>query len=246
MVASRTGRASACGRTIFDERRSSSRRALPVAVRGLRARWSRCATWPTSSPQHEWPCLNDAEVLAANEVPMAAAIDAEDLYVERVFSEETVATTPNVHGWVTSGTTTTACASTANASWPPDRPCPWTRLSGSATGSPSSRSTRDARAELAAFDSDYLRQSDTVTAGAGARGEDPRHRGRPHRRLRRPRRRPRRRAARQRDDDRAARSRPPRPDPNRRPQVAVPRRRQADAPGPRRATRPAASTPRRS
>ena len=32
---------------------------------------------------HEWPRLYDPEVLAANEVPIAAAIYTEDLYVER-------------------------------------------------------------------------------------------------------------------------------------------------------------------
>jgi pimeloyl-ACP methyl ester carboxylesterase len=52
--------------------------------------------------QHQWPRLYDPEVLAANSVPTAAAIYTEDLYVERAFSEQTVATTPNLHGWVTS------------------------------------------------------------------------------------------------------------------------------------------------
>ena len=50
----------------------------------------------------EWPRLYDPDVLAANTVPTAAAIYTEDLYVERVFSEQTVASTPNLHGWVTS------------------------------------------------------------------------------------------------------------------------------------------------
>jgi pimeloyl-ACP methyl ester carboxylesterase len=51
---------------------------------------------------HEWPRLYDPEVLAANTVPTAAAIYTEDLYVERRFSEQTVASTPNLHAWVTS------------------------------------------------------------------------------------------------------------------------------------------------
>jgi hypothetical protein len=51
---------------------------------------------------HTWPRLYDPEVLRANPVPVAAAIYTEDLYVERRFSEETVASTPNVRGWVTS------------------------------------------------------------------------------------------------------------------------------------------------
>ena len=33
--------------------------------------------------EHEWPRLYDPERLAANEVPVAAAIYAEDMYVER-------------------------------------------------------------------------------------------------------------------------------------------------------------------
>jgi pimeloyl-ACP methyl ester carboxylesterase len=52
--------------------------------------------------QHQWEPLYDPEVLAANTVPTAAAIYTEDLYVERAFSEQTVAATPNLHGWVTS------------------------------------------------------------------------------------------------------------------------------------------------
>ena len=43
---------------------------------------------------HEWPRLYDPERLAANEVPVAAAIYAEDMYVERAFSEETAARDP--------------------------------------------------------------------------------------------------------------------------------------------------------
>jgi hypothetical protein len=49
-----------------------------------------------------WPPLYDPERLARNEVPVAAAIYTEDLYVERVFSEETAAWVPNLQGWVTS------------------------------------------------------------------------------------------------------------------------------------------------
>jgi pimeloyl-ACP methyl ester carboxylesterase len=51
---------------------------------------------------YEWPRLYDPSVLAANEVPVAAAIYTEDLYVERRFSEETAASTPNLRAWVTS------------------------------------------------------------------------------------------------------------------------------------------------
>ena len=52
--------------------------------------------------QHEWPRLYDPEVLARNTVPTAATIYTEDLYVERSFAEETAASTPNFHAWVTS------------------------------------------------------------------------------------------------------------------------------------------------
>jgi pimeloyl-ACP methyl ester carboxylesterase len=51
--------------------------------------------------EHDWPRLYDPEVLARNEVPVAAAIYAEDPYVERVFSEETAAAIPRLRSWVT-------------------------------------------------------------------------------------------------------------------------------------------------
>ena len=41
--------------------------------------------------EREWPRLYDPDVLAANEVPVAAAIYVDDMYVERAFSEETAA-----------------------------------------------------------------------------------------------------------------------------------------------------------
>jgi len=52
--------------------------------------------------EHAWPRLYDPERLSRNEVPAAAAIYAEDPYVERAFSEETVARVANLRGWVTS------------------------------------------------------------------------------------------------------------------------------------------------
>jgi pimeloyl-ACP methyl ester carboxylesterase len=51
---------------------------------------------------HETPRLYDAERLGRNPVPGAAAIYTDDPYVERAFSEETVAATPGVRPWVTS------------------------------------------------------------------------------------------------------------------------------------------------
>ena len=51
---------------------------------------------------HDWPRLYDPERLAANEVPAAAVIYAEDLYVERACSEETAAAVRGLRPWVTS------------------------------------------------------------------------------------------------------------------------------------------------
>src|SRR3954471_7732465 len=45
--------------------------------------------------EHDWPRLYDAEQLTANEVPTAAVIYANDIYVERTLSEETAA---NIRG----------------------------------------------------------------------------------------------------------------------------------------------------
>jgi pimeloyl-ACP methyl ester carboxylesterase len=52
--------------------------------------------------EHEWPRLYDPGRLAANDVPAAAAIYAEDMYVERRFSEETAALVPCLRPWLTS------------------------------------------------------------------------------------------------------------------------------------------------
>jgi hypothetical protein len=50
---------------------------------------------------HEWPALYDVERLAGNEVPAAAAIYAEDMYVPREFSEETAGAIRGLRPWVT-------------------------------------------------------------------------------------------------------------------------------------------------
>jgi len=50
---------------------------------------------------HEWPRLYDGERLEANDVPVAAAVYAEDMYVERVFSEETAARIKGLRIWLT-------------------------------------------------------------------------------------------------------------------------------------------------
>jgi pimeloyl-ACP methyl ester carboxylesterase len=51
--------------------------------------------------ERDWPRLYDPDVLAANEVPVAAAVYAEDMYVERVFSEETAAHIRGARIWLT-------------------------------------------------------------------------------------------------------------------------------------------------
>jgi pimeloyl-ACP methyl ester carboxylesterase len=49
----------------------------------------------------EWPRLYDDDVLRQNEVPAAAAIYVEDMYVERAFSEETAAKIRGIRTWIT-------------------------------------------------------------------------------------------------------------------------------------------------
>jgi pimeloyl-ACP methyl ester carboxylesterase len=49
----------------------------------------------------EWPRLYDRDVLAGNDVPVAAAIYANDMYVERAFSEETAAHIRGARTWIT-------------------------------------------------------------------------------------------------------------------------------------------------
>lgn len=51
--------------------------------------------------EHEWPRLYDADVLRRVDVPCAAAIYAEDAYVDRAFSEETARLVPTMRPWVT-------------------------------------------------------------------------------------------------------------------------------------------------
>jgi pimeloyl-ACP methyl ester carboxylesterase len=52
--------------------------------------------------KREWPRLYDPAVLEANEVPAAAAIYAEDMYVERALSEETAQRIRGLRPWLTS------------------------------------------------------------------------------------------------------------------------------------------------
>jgi len=51
--------------------------------------------------EHVWPHLYDADQLARNEVPVAATIYVDDLYVERAFAEETAAAVRGLRPWIT-------------------------------------------------------------------------------------------------------------------------------------------------
>ncbi|MGP8223094.1 MAG: aminopeptidase, partial [Acidimicrobiales bacterium] len=50
---------------------------------------------------YKWPSLYDAERLRSCKVPAAAAIYADDMYVERSFSEETAELIPTMRTWLT-------------------------------------------------------------------------------------------------------------------------------------------------
>jgi pimeloyl-ACP methyl ester carboxylesterase len=51
--------------------------------------------------EREWPRLYDADVLASCDVPCAAAVYADDPYVDRAYSLETAALMPALRPWVT-------------------------------------------------------------------------------------------------------------------------------------------------
>lgn len=51
--------------------------------------------------RHTWGPLYDVERLGANDVPCAAAVYAEDMYVERAFSEETASRIRGMRTWLT-------------------------------------------------------------------------------------------------------------------------------------------------
>jgi pimeloyl-ACP methyl ester carboxylesterase len=51
--------------------------------------------------EHPWPQLYDAEVLSSVDVPCAAAIYADDPFVDRRFSEETADLLPGMRRWLT-------------------------------------------------------------------------------------------------------------------------------------------------
>nr|WP_309240026.1 alpha/beta fold hydrolase [Actinomadura sp. J1-007] len=51
---------------------------------------------------YEWPALYDPDTLAANTVPVAAAVYYDDMYVDRDFSLETARVIPGCRTWITS------------------------------------------------------------------------------------------------------------------------------------------------
>jgi len=51
--------------------------------------------------EHPWPRLYDADRLARNEVPVAATVYVDDVYIERAFAEETARGVRGLRAWVT-------------------------------------------------------------------------------------------------------------------------------------------------
>ena len=51
--------------------------------------------------EHPWPRMFDADQLGRNEVPVAATIYTDDLYVERAYAEETAAAIRGLRPWIT-------------------------------------------------------------------------------------------------------------------------------------------------
>jgi pimeloyl-ACP methyl ester carboxylesterase len=51
--------------------------------------------------RHPWPRLYDADRLARNEVPVAATVYVDDVYVERSFAEETARGVRGLRAWIT-------------------------------------------------------------------------------------------------------------------------------------------------
>ena len=51
--------------------------------------------------EHPWPRLYDADRLARNEVPVAATIYHDDVYVDRGFAEETARGVRGLRPWIT-------------------------------------------------------------------------------------------------------------------------------------------------
>jgi pimeloyl-ACP methyl ester carboxylesterase len=75
---------------------------LPDLIRGDRAVAPLADTADILAAHDGWPALYDLDVLAANEVPVAAVVYHEDMYVEHAFSLETAARVGALRTWTTS------------------------------------------------------------------------------------------------------------------------------------------------
>jgi pimeloyl-ACP methyl ester carboxylesterase len=74
---------------------------LPALVHGTRALAPLGEAAELLAAYENWPALYDRDVLADNEVPVAAVVYHEDMYVEHAFSVETAARVGNLRSWVT-------------------------------------------------------------------------------------------------------------------------------------------------
>ncbi len=74
---------------------------LPGLVRDDRSVAPLMATAELLAAYDEWPALYDVDRLAANPVPVAAAVFHEDMYVEHALSMETAARVGNLRTWET-------------------------------------------------------------------------------------------------------------------------------------------------
>ena len=51
--------------------------------------------------EHAWPRLYDADRLARNEVPVAATVYLDDMYVDRALAEDTALRVRGLRAWIT-------------------------------------------------------------------------------------------------------------------------------------------------
>ena len=85
---------------------AATRRCSPASTcsRGTSRTAPTCgptARSPSILADHAWPKLYDADVLAEVDVPCAAAIYADDPFVDRTFSEQTADLLPGMRRWLT-------------------------------------------------------------------------------------------------------------------------------------------------
>jgi pimeloyl-ACP methyl ester carboxylesterase len=75
---------------------------FPALVHGTRALAPLGEAAELLAAYDMWPMLYDKDVLAANEVPVAAVVYRDDMYVEHTYSVETAERVGNLRCWVTS------------------------------------------------------------------------------------------------------------------------------------------------